>query len=276
MDDIKLVSEFQYQEELLAACEKQKMLEAIMPRFIPLDISSLPWKAEKDEIQQFLGVRGARVMIVLNEYRKPSGDARVWVSNDQEAEKAVAKNGCKMGSRTVGVKKAISKELHYEKLLPGSYRLKLTRLPWTVTEEQIKDFLFGSTVTDVNIETGPDERPNGEAFVTVKTFACVENAMKFQKQELGNRNIDIMNLDSKPFTYRFNLSEKKKMMEEITREKQSGASTSASSGSGSNVLDLLSLPWSATENDIKAFLNGVAVDKVLIVLNEYKQELQCS
>merc|ERR1712243_167664 len=113
-------SEFQYQEELLAAFERQKMSKVIMPRFIPLDISSLPWKAEKDEIQQFLGIRAARVMIVLNEYRKPSGDARVWVSNEQEAEKAVAKNGCKMGSRTVGVKKAISKELHYEKLLPGS------------------------------------------------------------------------------------------------------------------------------------------------------------
>ena len=273
-DDIRLVSEFMYQEELLAACEKEKMTKVIMPKFIPVDVSRLPYTTTEDEIEQFLGIKAAKVMVIRNEYRKPSGDARVWVTSDQEAEKAVAKNGCKLGTRTIGVKKAISKELNLEKLLPSYYYLKLTRLPWSVKEKEIIDFLFGSTVTDVTIDLGEDERPNGEATVGVKTFACVENALKFQKQEIGNRNIDIATLDGsdKPHPYNCNISQKKRMMEEIMREKQSGGAPSSSSNtSNSKVLDLTSLPWSAKESDIKSFLNGVAVEKVLIVLNEYKK-----
>jgi len=273
-DNLRLVEAFEFQEELMAAIEKQNKANVKLPALIPIDLKSLPWTARESEIQEFLGVDTARVMITLNEYRKPSGEARAWVKNEQDADRAVSKNGGKLGQRTVGVKKGINKDLDYNKLIRGQYRLKLSRLPWSVTEEQIKEFLFGSAVIGVSIEKGEDGRPNGDAIVYVNTFACVENAMKFQKQELGNRNIDIACYDDKPRPNPLNPSIQLKLMEEIKREKQSGGSTkssSTSSQSGSKVLDLLSLPWSATEQDIKSFLTGVGVDKVLIVLNEYRK-----
>ena len=136
-----------------------------------------------------------------------------------------------MGQRTVGVKKGINKDLDYNKLIRGQYRLKLSRLPWSVTEEQIREFLFGSAVIGVSIEKGEHGRPNGDAIVYVNTFACVENAMKFQKQELGNRNIDIACYDDKPRPNPLNPSIQLKLMEEIKREKQSGGSTKSSSTS---------------------------------------------
>jgi len=274
-EDLRLVKEFEYQAELLAACERESKALVKMPALIPIDLKSLPWTAKEEEIEQFLGVNTERVMITLNEYRKPSGEARAWVKSEQDAERAVSKNGGKLGQRTVGVKKGINKDLDYAKLIRGQYRLKLSRLPWSVTEEQIKEFLFGSSVIGTSIEKGDDGRPNGDAIVYVNTFACVENAMKFQKQELGNRNIDIACYDDKPKPNSLNPRRQKELMEEIRKEKQSGesasSSSSSSSGSGSKVLDLLSLPWSATEEDIKSFLAGVGVDKVLIVLNEYRK-----
>ena len=44
-----------------------------------------------------------KVMIIRNENRRPSGDARVWVSNEREAEIAIKKNGEKLDGRPVVV-----------------------------------------------------------------------------------------------------------------------------------------------------------------------------
>ena len=86
-DNLRLVEAFEFQEELMAAIEKQNKANVKLPALIPIDLKSLPWTARESEIQEFLGVDTARVMITLNEYRKPSGEARAWVRNEQDADR---------------------------------------------------------------------------------------------------------------------------------------------------------------------------------------------
>ena len=57
-------------------------------------------------------------------------------------------------SFTVYFRRAISKELDRDKVLPGDYMVTLHSLPWTVTEDQIKDFLFGSKIQHISIDEG--------------------------------------------------------------------------------------------------------------------------
>ena len=62
------------------------------------------------------------------------------VRSSQDAEKALALNGQKLKDRTIAVK-AVSAESWSGN---GSKRIRMASLPWTVTDEQIVEFFYGS------------------------------------------------------------------------------------------------------------------------------------
>ena len=187
-DNVSLVEQVKEQELLLNQC---KSTEA-RSQHIAIDLYSLPWSATQAEIKSFFpGVNIIKVLIVLNEYRKPSGEARVWVDNEEEVETVLTRNGENMGSRKVRVRRAVTNQ---EKLVSGEFLVKMESLPWTVTPEQITSLLFGSDV--LRVELGQDERgrASGDALVTVRSVACQENALRYNKQMIGNRNVVIKTL----------------------------------------------------------------------------------
>ena len=109
-------------EEQRRALEEIELEKQASMNIQPVDLLSLPWSATTEDIEDFLhgvnitkvveGTERARrtilsmlqVLIVLNSHHKPSGEARVWVSSEAEAEKAVARSGQNLGSRRVVVR----------------------------------------------------------------------------------------------------------------------------------------------------------------------------
>ena len=117
------IEELEEQRRALEEIEQQRQLTAQASMNIqPVDLLSLPWSATTEDIEDFLhgvnitkvieGTERTRrtilsmlqVLIVLNSHHKPSGEARVWVSSEAEAEKAVARSGQNLGSRRVVVR----------------------------------------------------------------------------------------------------------------------------------------------------------------------------
>ena len=109
-------------EEQRRAFEKLELEKQASMNIQPVDLLSLPWSASTEDIEDFLHgvnitkvvegterIRGTflsmlQVLIVLNSHHKPSGEARVWVSSEAEAEKAVARSGQNLGTRRVVVR----------------------------------------------------------------------------------------------------------------------------------------------------------------------------
>ena len=211
-------------------------------RPIPVDLLSLPWSATEEEIRRFVGSEGAvlKVLIVLNEYRKPSGRARVWLQTEEDVCRALERSNQYLDTRRVEVRRGVS-ELARE--IPGDHYIRLDKLPWQVTESQIRDFLFGCRVEEVDIGRDERGRVRGDAGVKVATLADVENALLFHKQLIGSRNIDVL---------------------------QSGPSSSAKPVRPISV-DLTGLSMSAGEQEVRTFLSGVVILKVLMVLQDYNK-----
>lgn len=81
---------------------------------------------------------------------------------------------------------------------PNSFIIKLRGLPWTVTSEEIREFL-----KDVEISNGDEgvhlitysrngTRPNGEAYVECADEKSFNHAFTYNKKILGHRYIESM------------------------------------------------------------------------------------
>lgn len=74
--------------------------------------------------------------------------------------------------------------------------IKLRGLPWTVTNQDIVDFLEGVEITDgtegVHLITYSrnSTRPNGEAFVECASEEDYKKAFEFNKKTMGHRYIE--------------------------------------------------------------------------------------
>ena len=77
-----------------------------------------------------------------------------------------------------------------------SWIIKLRGLPWTVTNQDILDFLDGVEVNDdangVHLITYArnSTRPNGEAFVVCASEEDYKRAFDFNKKTMGHRYIE--------------------------------------------------------------------------------------
>ena len=93
------------QGKLLAQYNKARKTHRNPGVGIPVDLSNLPWDATEEDIRQFLlGVELQRVLIVLDNRRRAIGQARVWVSGEEDLRRALGKDSSSLGSRRVGVK----------------------------------------------------------------------------------------------------------------------------------------------------------------------------
>eukprot|EP00092_Neocalanus_flemingeri_P014179 GFUD01015298.1.p1 GENE.GFUD01015298.1~~GFUD01015298.1.p1 ORF type:complete len:531 (+),score=188.60 GFUD01015298.1:135-1727(+) len=171
-----------------------------------VELSGLPWTATEEDIRKFLkDCEISKILIILNVHRKPSGTAHVWVSSKEDLDKALLCDKELIGPRYINVSNA-NEALEIERKReqtkdrstsadPKIFTLKLSGLPWSATCEQICDFLFGCEVVDgpggVKIEMNERGQPSGSAFVQFKTNADAENALKYNKQKLGDRYVDM-------------------------------------------------------------------------------------
>lgn len=99
-------------------------------------------------------------------------------------------------------------------LMDCAWIVKLRGLPWSVTAQDIMDFLAG-----VEVSGGPNgvhlitysrnsSRPNGEAFVVCATEESYHKAFAYNKQSMGHRYIEseyMLGFYSSAFSVTFNL-----------------------------------------------------------------------
>jgi len=85
--------------------------------------------------------------------------------------------------------------------LHESFIVKLSGLNWALTQEQIHGFLVGCEIVrgqaGVTIEMNDRGKPSGSAFVQLKTRKDVDMAMKYNKNTLGKRYVDIEDVTRK-------------------------------------------------------------------------------
>lgn len=206
-----------------------------------VELSGLPWTATEEEIRKFLkDCKIVKILIILNDYSKPSGNAKVWFSSKDDLNRALLCDKNNIGRRYVYVRKADDvPEIEDEREETRGVQLK--ELPWTATRQQICDFLFGCEVVGgqagVHIEMNESGKPSGSALVYLRTKTDVENALNFHKQKLGKRNVDVVRLTTKA---------EKSRKEEI-------------------IIKLSGLARKVTVSDISDFLSGGNVKHVEIV-----------
>ena len=170
-----------------------------------VELTCLPWTATEDDIKRFLGdCKIVKIVILLNDHGKPSGNAKVLLEQKADLEKALSNDKNYIGKRYVYVRKvnqSHSAGSSSSYIPQGVCTVQLKGLPWSATQEQICDFLAGCQVDGgkegVHIEMNERGKPSGSAFVQLKTDADVEKAMKFHKQKLGTRYVEVVSQEIK-------------------------------------------------------------------------------
>jgi heterogeneous nuclear ribonucleoprotein F/H len=120
---------------------------------------------------------------------------------------------------------------------------------------------------EVVIKKDERGRPTGNAFVQFESNIDIGNALKYNKKYLRERWVTVEQIEEDEFI-RENEEDQKpicKNTETISRHNDKPMETETSN---TTFVKLGSLTWSATEEDIKTFLKGCKIRKVVITKNE--------
>jgi hypothetical protein len=71
------------------------------------------------------------------------------------------------------------------------YSIKMRGMPFTATEDQIKEFFKPMHVSTVVMYTGRDRRPTGECMCYFESEEEADHALTYNKKYMGNRYIEI-------------------------------------------------------------------------------------
>eukprot|EP00092_Neocalanus_flemingeri_P053993 GFUD01063567.1.p1 GENE.GFUD01063567.1~~GFUD01063567.1.p1 ORF type:complete len:464 (+),score=148.59 GFUD01063567.1:74-1465(+) len=270
MFNIARVEKFKEEEELFEQFGRNKpnksKIEGSNTKQNIVELSGLPWSAKDDEIKEFLkDCNVVKILIILNEYKKSSGNAKVWVSSKEDLKKALQCHKKHLGTRYINVKIVEQEETNRSTPSdPDAFTVKLSGLPWSATEQEICEFLFGCEVSEgsagVNIEMNEGGKPSGSALVQLKTKADLESALKYNKQVLGGRYVDVetMSKDGE--------AKEDKQSTNSPSQAKENTSSNASFKEEKFCIKLSNLSRKDTTADISSFLSGGHVKNVLEIV----------
>lgn len=159
-----------------------------------IKMSGLPFRASEEEMKDFFlpNAKCVSVKVILNRDGRPSGDAIASFDSPEEVEEAMQRDGEHLGSRYINLSK-----LQEESSSSGDcFSLKMSGLPFRTREPEIKDWF--STVAEcqrVKILKNRENRPSGEAIAEFATKEDALEAMKLNKEYLGERFVVLTALD---------------------------------------------------------------------------------
>eukprot|EP00092_Neocalanus_flemingeri_P002021 GFUD01002158.1.p1 GENE.GFUD01002158.1~~GFUD01002158.1.p1 ORF type:complete len:537 (+),score=162.80 GFUD01002158.1:167-1612(+) len=246
------------QEQLKQEDSKQKesAFKAMNIKFLAVEITGLIWTATEEEIRKFLtNCEIVKVLIVQNSFHHPKGNAVVWLASQDDLDKALLFDKKNFGKRYVYVRK-LNDSLGTQEGFTSSnnevFMVKLRGLPWTATRPQICNFLQGCAVVGgqagVTIEMNERGKPSGTATVRLQSKTDFENALKYNKQNLGTRYVNVEKMKSQEVD-----AKKAEIEEEIKQAKEEEENPTLLT------VKLTGIPWKATEQDISDFLFGCEI-----------------
>ena len=226
-----------------------------------IKLSGLPWKATEEEIAKFLVdcyIVGD-VVIINNEYGKPSGDAVVKLKTKVDLEKALKCNRNHLHGRFVIVEESDSESYnrHVKKEKTDAEKnafMRLRGLVWNATEEDIKKFLHDCKVKKVVITTNEHGKPSGDAFVHLESEADVEKARAHDREYLRDRFVIVEEI------YEAQFLKETQLVDESKQKRNKEYSTSH--------LKLSNLPLTCSDLNIVAFLKDCQIKQITILKNK--------
>lgn len=135
------------------------------------------------------------------------------------------------------------------------FMVSLCGLPYSSDENDIRDFLKGCELvggkSGIEMTIGFNQKPNGIAFVELKTFDDLLLAKTKHKQHIGPRYIEVRRISEQD----------RRRMTERWRPKREPVNA---------VVCLKGLPFNCTTDDIREFFEGLEIENngILIVLDE--------
>nr|XP_046241922.1 G-rich sequence factor 1 [Scatophagus argus] len=170
-------------------------------------LRGLPFTCTEADIVHFfsgLDIAENGITIVTDYNGRHTGNAFVQFSSQKAADEALQRDREVIGNRYIEVFPSRSDEIHSQKRIrsnPGTrspqnsalmlHRVHIRGLPFKVSGEDIVTFFSPLVVSKIQIEYGPNGRPNGEADVYFRCHQDTVAAMSRNKQYIGDRYIEL-------------------------------------------------------------------------------------
>lgn len=227
-----------------------------------IKMRGLPFTATEDDCLEFFKqtVTNSDVLlgvhIMIDHQGRASGEAFVEVDGEEALEQAMQCHKKNIGRRYIDLFKSTHTELT-RAVMGGKFNpanntsvsqdalvIKLRGLPYSCTEQEIKDFFSDVDLKEIHFVKDNLGRNSGEAFIVVETEDDVAKAMQHHKQNIGSRYIDL---------YRSTSGELCSSL---------GINPSIASTPGALFIKMRGLPFSAKDEDITAFFSTLKIGKI--------------
>lgn len=189
-----------------------------------IKLRGLPWSCTVDQVVKFLnGVKiktqpkieetetaKPAVYLTTNSEGRPSGEAFVEVSSEEDIELSLKLNNNLMGQRYIEIFRSDEQQLkqHTKESQSNTTNwsdpvLRLRGLPYGCTKADIEKFFQGLVIAYDGIMMVIDftGRFNGEAFVQFETISDAHKGLERHKQKISNRYIEIFRSSLEEMNY---------------------------------------------------------------------------
>lgn len=168
-----------------------------------IQVRGLPWSCTAQDLLQFFsdcrvrdGLKG--IHLTTDRLGRPSGQAFIEMSHEEDVTKALEKHRQYLGPRYVEVFEVTNSDaeaiLKRAVLSPTADAVvRLRGLPYISTEADIAQFFSGLDIMDKGIIIVTDRRGrnSGEAFVQFCSQEAADEALSRDREMIGNRYIEV-------------------------------------------------------------------------------------
>lgn len=225
-------------------------------------LRGLPWNASTEDVANFLSpleVDEDAIHIVHN----TRGEAYVKLRNESSLDVALKKDRNMIGRRYIEVFTSSIKD--FDRAISdagskgqgdGDYRgvVRMRGLPWSANEGDIRTFFEGLSIQKdgIHITLNREGRPSGEAYVVFESEANAKDALKRDKNKIGERWIDLFEA-TKGEVYSMTGGDSRQV------DQSGGVSFDTTDSAYTGVVRMRGLPFEATKAEIRAFFADISV-----------------
>lgn len=250
-----------------------------------VQVKGLPWSCTAQDLLQFFsecrirdGVKG--IHLTLDRLGRPSGRAFVEMEHEADVGKALEKHRQYLGPRYVEVFEVTNSDA--ESILKKALQapaytgvVRLRGLPFTCTKADVAHFFTGLNIAENGITFVTDHRGrrSGEAFVQFSSQESADEALKRDRDVMGNRYIEVFPSSSSEIISSWRRTTSSAPPQTNTQPTNSSVKppqTNTMTGSSPSSAALLhyihirGLPFQVSGGDIVKFFSPLVVSKILI------------
>ncbi|KAK6100378.1 RNA recognition motif family protein [Brugia pahangi] len=165
-------------------------------------LRGLPFSAKEDDVRAFLkGLEVKSVTFTLTSMGRASGECYVELVDKVAAEEAKRFDKQEMNNRYIEVFNVTESEVVWmtrhnvirkgDQDTPYNFVVRLRGIPFSATNDDVKEFFSGLEVADVVIDKELGGRPSGEAFVRFASKQHAEMALERNRNNMGSRYVEV-------------------------------------------------------------------------------------